>query len=204
MKEYGLRFGSLGADTVHLCIDMQNLVFRPESPWRAEWAERVLPAILGMVEHAPASTVFTRFMPPAAPEDMPGAWQRYYRHWEGLTQSRIDPGLLDLVEPLRAFVPPAAVLDKPVYSPFSGHRLRELLAVRQASTLLISGAETDVCVLAATLGAVDGGFRVVLATDAICSSSDQTHDALLQFYRARLSLQVELARVEEIIDSWRV
>lgn len=70
-------------------------------------------------------------------------------------------------------------------------------------SLVISGAGTDICVLAAALGAVDLGFRVVLAMDAICSSSDQTHDALVGFYRARLSLQVELATVEEIIDNWR-
>lgn len=71
------------------------------------------------------------------------------------------------------------------------------------STLVLSGAETDVCVLATALGAVDLGFRVVLAVDAICSSSDQTHDALVEFYRSRLAIQVELATVEEVIESWR-
>jgi nicotinamidase-related amidase len=203
MKDFGLRFGALGADTAHLCVDMQNLVLLPESPWRAAWSERVLPAILGLVEHRPESTVFTRFLPPVAAEDMPGAWQRYYRHWEELTRSRVKPELLDLVAPLQSFVPPAIVLDKPVYSPFSGHRLRELLVARHVSTLVISGAETDVCVLATALGAVDLGFRVVLAVDAICSSSDTTHDALVEFYRSRLSIQVELATAEEIIENWQ-
>lgn len=203
MKDFGLRFGPLGADTAHLCIDMQNLVVRPESPWRVEWAERVLPVILGLVEHAPESTVFTRFIPPAVAEDMPGAWQRYYRHWEELTRSQINPNLLSLVAPLQAFVPPAVVLDKPVYSPFAGHRLRDLLAARHISTLVLSGAETDVCVLATALAAVDLGFRVALAVDAICSASDQTHDALVQFYRSRLAIQVELASAEEIVGSWR-
>lgn len=33
---------------------------------------------------------------------------------------------------------------------------------------------------AAVLGAVDRGYRVVLVTDAICSSADQTHDALME------------------------
>lgn len=203
MKDVGLRFGPLGADTAHLCIDMQNLVVRPESPWQAEWAGRVLPAILRIVEHAPRNTIFTRFIPPAVAEDMPGAWQRYYRHWEELTRAQVDPDLLSLVAPLQTFVPPATVLDKPVYSPFAGHRLRELLAARHVATLVLSGAETDVCVLATALGAVDLGFRVVLAIDAICSSSDQTHDALVQFYRSRLAIQVELATVDEIIASWQ-
>ena len=59
----------------------------------------------------------------------------------------------------------------------------QLLRRRQTDALVISGAETDVCVLAAVLGAVDFGYRVVLATDALCSSSDATHDALLTLYR---------------------
>ena len=43
---------------------------------------------------------------------------------------------------------------------------------------MITGAETDVCVLATVLGAVDYGYRVVLVTDAVCSHSDTGHDAL--------------------------
>lgn len=67
---------------------------------------------------------------------------------------------------------------------------------------MISGAETDVCVLATVLGAIDRGFRVVVAADALCGSHDQTHDAVLTFYRERLRHQVELAVVDEIIDAW--
>ena len=57
---------------VHLCLDMQNLL-GPDGPWQAEWAERVLPALVSLAEHAPARTIFTRFMPPAEPGDAPGA-----------------------------------------------------------------------------------------------------------------------------------
>jgi len=188
---------------MHLCIDMQNLVFKPESPWRAEWADRVLPKVLALAEYRPETTIFTRFMPPTTAQQMPGSWQRYYRAWEELTRAKIDPDLLSLVAPLQSLVPPGTVLDKPVYSPFSGHKLQELLVNRRVTTLIISGAETDVCVLATTLGAIDMGYRVVLAVDAICSSSDQTHDAMVEFYRSRLSQQVELATSEELLESWR-
>ena len=46
-------------------------------------------------------------------------------------------------------MPPATVFDKPVYSPFYGERLDEILREREIETLVVSGAETDVCVVAA-------------------------------------------------------
>ena len=70
-------------------------------------------------------------------------------------------------------------------------------------TVVISGGATDVCVLATVLGAVDWGFRVVVATDAICSSADQTHDALMELYRSRFSEQVEAVTAEEVLAAWR-
>jgi nicotinamidase-related amidase len=102
---------------------------------------------------------------------------------------------------LRRFAPPAAVFDKFVYSAFADGRLVAWLADHRVSTLLISGAETDVCVLATVLAAVDHGYRVVLLTDAICSSSDEGHDALMRMYMQRFDVQIELASTEEAIDA---
>jgi nicotinamidase-related amidase len=118
---------------------------------------------------------------------MPGSWRRYYERWRGLTLERIDPRLIELVPPLAALVPPAEVIDKRVYSPFSEPQLSDLLRRRKIDSLVITGAETDVCVLAAVLDAVDLGYRVVLATDALCSSSNATHDALLTLYQTATS-----------------
>jgi nicotinamidase-related amidase len=94
------------------------------------------------------------------------------------------------------------VVDKRCYSPWLGTDLHDRLQVRGIDTLVVSGAETDVCVLAAVLGAVDRGYRVVIPTDALCSSSDQTHDALLTLYRDRYGQQVETAIADEILFSW--
>ena len=52
------------------------------------------------------------------------------------------------------------------------------------------------------LGAVDLGYRVVLAVDALCSSSDETHDALLTLYRRRFGQQIEAIDTEKIMTSW--
>lgn len=202
MTEQGLRHGPLGGHCLHLCIDMQRL-FATGGPWEVPWAEKVLPAIEELVAHHPAATVFTRFVPAARPGEAPGMWARYYQRWADVTLERIDPALVGLVPSLARFVPPATVLDKRVYSPWTEGALDRLLRGTQVDTLIVSGGETDVCVLATVLGAVDRGFRVVLASDALCSSVDETHDALLDLYRSRFSEQVEVASTAEILDGWR-
>jgi len=69
--------------------------------------------------------------------------------------------------------------------------------------IAVAGAETDVCVLATVLGAVDLGYRVIVAADAICSSIDETHDALMRLYGERFSEQIELADTAAILESWQ-
>jgi nicotinamidase-related amidase len=95
------------------------------------------------------------------------------------------------------------VIDKNRYSAFAGRALVEHLRDRRADSLIVTGSETDVCVLASVLGAVDCGFRVVVVTDGICSSSDQGHDALLTVYRSRYSEQIETADVETVLSGWQ-
>jgi len=44
--------------------------------------------------------------------------------------------------------------------------------------------------------------RVVLVTDALCSSSDATHDALLTVYHQRFAQQVETVEMEVVLLNW--
>lgn len=198
---HGLKLGGLGPATVHLCLDMQRL-FAPGGAWPAPWAPRILPAVEALAAHAPGRTVFTRFLPPPRPEALPGTWQALYRKWREITREEIDPRLLDLVPELARFAPPAQVVDKARYSAFTAPALLPLLAELKAHTLVLSGAETDICVLASLFDAVDRGLRVVVARDAVCSSSDAGHDAVLAMLEARLSVQVEVAGVDEILARW--
>jgi nicotinamidase-related amidase len=202
MPADSLQWGPLTQRTIHLCVDMQNM-FAGETPWHTPWMTRVLPCVEAIVASHPDRTIFTRFMPPNEPGEMNGSWQRYFERWREMTRSRIDPRLLDLVEPLKRFVPPATVLDKPFYSPFHRTPLAAMLGERACDALVISGAETDMCVLSTVLDAVDLGLRVVLPADALCSSSDEMHDALLGLYRNRFSEQVETATTDEVLACWR-
>jgi nicotinamidase-related amidase len=110
--------------------------------------------------------------------------------------------LIELMPSLKRFVPPATVVDKMVYSAFAQADLVGRLSADHVNTLIVTGSETDVCVLASVLGAVDRGYRVIVARDAVCSSSDQSHDALLALYHNRFAIQIEVAEVEEIVRSW--
>jgi nicotinamidase-related amidase len=192
----------LGRSTAHLAIDMQRLFAEP-GPWCVPWLPRVLPNVVEIAARHPEHTVLTRFMPPAEPEQMPGAWRDYYRHWRAMTRTELDERLLDLVEPLQRLAPPARICDKAVYSAFGHRGLAEWLRQRGTDTLVVTGGETDVCVLATVMGAIDLGFRVVLPTDALCSASDGTHDAMLLLFRERFSQQVAAVSTEQVLDAWR-
>jgi nicotinamidase-related amidase len=202
MAAQGLVHGALGDSCLHLCVDMQRL-FAPGGPWAVPWTQKVLPAIEELVASHPARTLFTRFIPAARPGEAPGTWARYYRRWAEVTLTRIDISLIELMPPLARFVPPATVLDKHVYSPWTEGRLDALLRGANVDTLVITGGETDICVLATVLGAVDRGFRTVLVTDAVCSSAEETHDALMEVYRSRFTEQIEIAMTEEVLANWR-
>jgi nicotinamidase-related amidase len=202
METQGLIYGPLGETSLHLCVDMQRL-FAPGGPWGVPWGVKVLPAIEELTARHPRRTLFTRFIPADRPGEGRGMWARYYRRWADVTLSNIDVDLVELVPALARFVPPAKMLDKRVYSPWTEGRLDAMLAGSGVDTLVITGGETDVCVLATVLGAIDRGFRVALVTDAICSSLDQTHDALMELYRSRFSEQVEPVTVGEVLEAWR-
>ncbi|MEK9284686.1 cysteine hydrolase [Bradyrhizobium sp. ISRA442] len=189
-------------DAVHLCVDMQN-IFAPGGLWETPWMERVLPAITDIASRYKVRTVFSRFITPEAPEDRVGQWQIYFRRWREATRDRIAPFGLELVPALARFAPPALVIDKPAYSAFSNPALADLLVGKGIGTVVITGAETDVCVLSTVLSAVDHGFRVVIVEDALCSSSDVGHHALMTMYRTRFHGQVDLVTAEELEKFWR-
>jgi nicotinamidase-related amidase len=202
MAAEGLVHGPLGANCLHLCVDMQRL-FGPGYPWAIPWFTRVLPAIEALCGRHPERNLFTRFVPAQRPGEGRGSWARYYRRWADVTLERLGTDPVRLAPALERFTPPGRTLDKSVYSPWTEGRLDQLLNASGIDTLIISGGETDMCVLASVLGAVDRGFRVVLATDALCSSSDETHDALMTLYLSRFGEQIEAATTDDILQHWR-
>lgn len=188
--------------TVHLCLDMQQM-FGPDGVWHTPWMERALPHVVVIAEQFAERNVFTRFIPPMHAEDCGGVWRTFYRKWENVTRSRLPAGQLSLMSALEIFASQGIIFEKSTYSAFHDGRLHNLLQSRLVTTLVMTGAETDVCVLATVMQAIDHGYRVILVEDALCSSSDKGHDSLMAMYRERLSLQLELATTSEIYACFR-
>lgn len=196
-----LKHGPIGENAVHICVDMQRM-FAESTAWKMPWLEKVLPQITAIVEANPERTIFTRFVPAREPGQGAGMWKHYYERWACMTIAELGPERVDIVPTLARFIPPAQLFDKSVYSPWTGTNLHERLRRSGIETVIITGGETDVCVLATMLGAIDWGFRVILVTDALCSSADETHDAMMNIYRNRFSEQIETVPTEVLLDGW--
>ncbi len=192
----------IGTNAMHLCVDMQRMFAEP-TEWKMPWSAQVLPHITALVASRPDKTIFTRFIPAQKPGEGQGMWKRYYEHWASMTVEILGADILELVPALARFSPPATRVDKHVYSPWLETDLHQRLQQQGVTTLIISGGETDVCILATVLGAVDLGYRVVLAKDALCSSSDEAHDSAIDLYHQRYSIQVEPIETETILRHWR-
>lgn len=197
----GLRFGDLGERTAHVCVDVQRL-FHEKTDWHTPWLGRILPQVERITAAHPERTAFTRFVPAASAEVCSGTWRRYYDRWPNMTLDRLAPGMIDLLPSLAALAPPARVFDKATYSPWLEPDLQAHLRDLGTDTVVITGGETDVCVLATVLGAVDRGYRVVIAADGVCSSADETHDAMVTLYCSRFGEQIEIAPTDAILRAW--
>jgi nicotinamidase-related amidase len=182
---------------------MQRL-FGPSGPWATPWMTRVLPTVVELVECAPSLTVFTRFIPPQSPDRADGMWRPYFQKWSAVTRAHIDPGLLRLMPELEKFVPPARILDKPIYSAFATGGLHGEIAVTSNQHADYHGSRNGVCVLSTILTAIDLGYRIIVVKNALCSSADESRDALLGLYARRFDLQVELADADELLALWKV
>ena len=192
---------SFGSGAVHVAVDMQR-VFAEATPWRVAGFDAVLPNVLRLARHAPEHTILTRFITPRSTAAARGAWRGYYERWGEMTLDKMPRAMLDAVAPLAALSPPAMTIDKRTYSAFASRPFLAALRRLGADTLILSGVETDVCVLATAYDAVDRGLRVAIATDAVTSFSLDAHRAMLDRVYPRIPEQVNLMTTKTIIDSW--
>lgn len=191
----------LGPGAVHLVIDMQRL-FAEATDWHTPGLSAVLPNVVRIATAHPDDSYFARFTVPPTPAAAAGRWRHYYEHWRGVTGEAIAPELIDLVAPLAALATPERVFDKPTYSVMKEPALRAAFARRGVDTVVFTGVETDVCVLASLLDAVDMGLHAVVVADALASGSDAAHRAVIDTLLPRLDRQVDVVSTDELLAAW--
>jgi nicotinamidase-related amidase len=191
----------LGADTVHVVVDMQRL-FAEGPGWPVPGFGAILPNVRRLVLHRPERTLYPRFVTPPSAAAARGIWQRYYRHWPEVVGDRSPPGSLEIVAGLADLVPAGARIDKDAFSAYSGPGFLPALERLGAKTILLTGVETDICVLSTALESVDRGYRVVIATDGVASSSEAAHEAMLAHIYPRYVHLIDLATTAAILAAW--
>jgi nicotinamidase-related amidase len=198
----GLRFGPIGAHAVHVAVDMQVL-FAEHEDWGAGSTAAIAPQVARIAAHRPERTIFTRFMAPPSLRQAEGQWQAFYRRWPQILAEKDNIALFDLLPILKPHVPPARVVDKFVYSAFETAAFSRCLQELAATTLVFTGVETDVCVLATALGAIDRGLRTILVADALASGSEAGHTAALAAIYPRFDQQVEVIDTDSLLREWK-
>lgn len=193
---------AFSGNTLHLVIDMQRL-FAEETAWHTPAMAEILPNVLKLCEARPQKTLYARFIVPQNAGDATGQWKVYYDRWSAVTLDALDPAMLDLMAPLAALADESNIIGKATYSIFGSTGFDERLKAANVDTLIFSGVETDVCVLASVFDAIDAGYRVILAIDALTSGDRAAHDAVMTHLIPRLSQQVETLSTQAILNLWR-
>ncbi|MDX3926858.1 MAG: cysteine hydrolase [Shinella sp.] len=189
----------LSANALHIAIDMQR-IFAENTPWHTPAFATILPNVVRLCAARPGRTVFARFVVPRSAAEASGCWKAYYRRWTAMTGDALDPAMLDLVEPLGKFATVGSIVDKSTYSIFAVPGFAERLMAEEVDTVIMSGVETDVCVYSSVLAAVDLGYRVVLAADALGSADGEAHAAVLTHLVPRLPEQIQVMTTAAILD----
>jgi nicotinamidase-related amidase len=197
----GLRFGPIRATAVHLCIDMQ-LMFAEDTKWASTALAKILPAVTEICNLAPSRTVFTRFLTPHHLKAARRQWRRFYQGSPSMLAKNLKPEQLDLVPELRRFLPPAHVVDRYVFSAFAAPALALFLEELDADTTIFTGIESDVCVLATALSAIDRGYRVIIVEDGVASSRSSGHRAVMEGVLPRFDQQVEIIKAAALMKNW--
>jgi len=177
------------AQPLLVVLDAQQ-VFLRQTPWHVPHFHKVLPQLEWLVHRFAGRTICSRHVPP--PDGGHGSWRAFYRAWAELER---DPALWDLVPGLAAAQP--CVVTKSVYSCFGALAFVEELERRGNPPLLVAGIETDCCVLATVLDAVDAGIPVTVIEDAVASPDAVAHAGALALFR-RLPHQVRVSATREI------
>jgi nicotinamidase-related amidase len=185
----------------HIAIDMQRLVAE-KTAWHSPAVITILPNVVRLSAALRERSLYARFTVPYDVGEAKGSWKAFYRRWPMVTGRVLDRALLDLVAPLADLADPDQIFDKLGYSIFSAPTLDARLRAWNTDTLILSGVETDVCVYSSAMSAIDLGYSVVLAADALASPDERAHHAVLTQLAPRLPEQIKVMSTDAILKAY--
>ncbi|MBE9607229.1 isochorismatase family protein [Acetobacteraceae bacterium H6797] len=185
-RQIGLKRGPLTPGSAHICVDMHTT---STSGLRSRSGmARALPAAEALALAWPSRTIFTRQVPRGSNQ--------------GLGANRQGSNTISaLPNNLARLLPTAMLLEKDLPSPWETPALEERLRSARVDTLIFSGAEIDEGMLATLRGAVDRGYRVIIAVDALGGSEAELEERFL-LADPDYADRVELSTIAEILRHW--
>lgn len=212
--------GSLSPHGVAMVIiDMQPLFYDASSPWGSAWGldgsimQKLWPKQLALGFRMMS---FTGRSDSVAH----GIFQHFYgrdEEWPNEVDATQDAlrarggdveYLLGVMPPLRPLLAAGAqVTLKETFGAFGlGSTLPDRLALYFAGakttvkTLIVTGVETDYCVLSTVLEALDHFYRVILVTDAVGSTQPKSEQAQFDFTFRRFHHMIDFATTNDVME----
>ncbi len=176
-------------NTLLIVIDMQR-AYAPGGAWETPGFLRAEENILRLCERYPRRA-FTRHVPFQNP---PGTWRAYNEAFREINEDAEAARLTAPIERIAA----GRTFDKNTYSALASGGLYAHLQRGGYDELLLTGVQSEFCVLATMLDAVDRGLPVTLVSDACAGSTDALARVPAQI-AALAPCQIRLTTTEEAL-----
>jgi hypothetical protein len=125
-----------------------------------------------------------------------------YAKSSAVARRHIDNRLIDLLQILRRYAPPREHFAKLVYSAFADRQLHRYLTFRKSRHAYRFRARRLTCAYRQLLSRQwIISIRVIIR---VRSSSDESHDALIDLRNRRFDVHIESAKADQILELSRV
>ena len=158
-------------------IDMQKFFITDKnSPWHDTDFLKLVPNIKTLIKTIdPERTIFTMFQPPVDWQTENGSWRTYYYYNQKVTTEVLGTAALDIIDDFMDEVgnPATMLTPKKTASAFASPHYMAALDKADPLFLVVCGIETDYCVLATVIDALNKGYYVIIPKDACASSKKE-------------------------------
>ncbi len=167
---------------VILVVDMVRGFLEEGNPlYCGPRALRIVPAVRRLIEHERAQGTLVVFINDVHPADDP-EFQQFPPHCvAGSTECEVIPELAEYAE---------TIIAKQRFNAFTGTTLASVLKQHGATTIVICGVCTDICVLHTASSALDMGYEVEVPADCVASFDEKNHMFALDHMEKVLGVRV--------------